>query len=72
MDSKAQAKPIQLTGLWKSQDGMSLVGTVGGVRYVVTKNRFKEKENQPDYQLVLFQAEKREDKKDENEESTPF
>lgn len=69
MDSKT--KPINLTGLWKSKDGNSLVGSVGGVRYVVTKNRYKEKDNQPDYQLVLFQIEK-EDKAAPEDEGTPF
>lgn len=73
MDSKPQAKPITITGLWKSQDGQSLVGTVGGVRYVVAKNRFKEKENHPDYQLVIFQADfEKKDAKKAEEEETPF
>lgn len=55
---------IKVTGLWQSTDNngnMVLSGGTGSeLRFVVFKNTFKEKENEPDYNLYVTKRDRQE------------
>lgn len=60
---------IKLTGLWSSTDkngNMVLSGKVGGAVIKIFANTFKNADNQPDFNLYLDEA-----KKKENPENIP-
>lgn len=53
---------LQLCGLWLnvSKDGKkSISGNLGGVRVILLKNKFKAKDDQPDYHLYIAERQKK-------------
>jgi len=74
---------LKVCGLWKGEDknGKTMLsGSMGGVRVLVLLNKFKEKDNHPDYQLFFAKKERKEDgperpdflKEDADEKDSPF
>ena len=64
-------KLIKAGGLWKGEDkngNTILTGSMGGVRIVIFANTFKEKPNQPDFNL-FFGENKPKDKTNDNPRS---
>lgn len=54
---------VKLTGLWKneSKDGESfLSGSLGGVRVLVFKNKYKKTDKDPDFNLFFAPKEEKE------------
>ena len=65
-------KLIKVTGLWKSQDKKGnpvLTGNLGGARLVILVNIYKEKDNQPDFNL-FFTENKPKDKQQDNHQAS--
>lgn len=61
MDKENQL--IELAALWlnEAKDGSKYMsGKINGLNVLVFKNKFKEKDNQPDYRIYLAKAEKKE------------
>ena len=51
---------VNLGGLWLNDNG-NLTGRLGMSRLVITKNKFKTEENQPDYVMLVSTPEKKEE-----------
>ncbi len=55
---------IELTGLWEKKDkngNTFFSGKIGRANVFIFKNTQKEKENQPDYRLMVGEPKKKED-----------